>query len=629
MSQSHNRCHIGDLRPSQLISTFGIGAIVDLPHISAIVMGIDEWDVYQMQELGEERLRAAVRRALRSNVERLLAPPSAPDVGGQPPNSSDTAARVGVPVATFPRWLRCPHPRCNLLAPLSSGLFRLEPSKFHPERTRYLHTNCVKPRKPPIAVPSRFLVACKAGHLDDFPWVHFAHRGESGCGASVIRLAQMGVAGEASDLYVKCDACEEPYRALSEVFDTGSENVLPACRARRPHLRDYDEEGCGEALKAISLGASNSWFPLLLTALSIPEKSDPLDQLVEEHWVLLDKAGSREVLTAFRNIGQLTMFSSWSDEDLWVAVQSKRAEAAGGEADDGSEDIDLKRPEWAAFSSPGSAPQSSDFKLTPTSLPGDYASKLSDVVLVERLREVQAFLGFTRLEAPSAFDEPSKVPREHWGRLSSRDPAWVPAVEIRGEGIFLRFDQEALRTWSDQVERRNQDFFKAHQQWRIQRKIADPSAGYPGIRYILLHTFSHALMRQLALECGYAAASIRERIYCSAPDEPGEPMSGVLLYTAAPDSEGTLGGLVRLGAAEILGRHLTQMLEQTRLCASDPLCAEHHPLRDGVSLHGAACHACLFAPETSCERGNRYLDRSLLVKTFGSKINSFFDSSDG
>lgn len=626
MSQTQYRCHIGDLRPSQLISTFGIGAIVDLPHISAIVMGIDEWRTHQMQEVSEERLRAAVRWKLSSNVQRLLTPPAALDEGAQPPNPFDGVARVGVPVATFPRWLRCPY--CDLLAPLSSGLFQLEPSPFHPERTRYLHTNCKKPGKPPIAVPSRFLVACKAGHLDDFPWVYFAHRGECGCEAPVIRLKQTGVAGEASDLYVRCDACQMA-RSLSDVFDTRKESVLPACRARRPQLRDYDEDGCNESLEAISLGASNGWFPLLLTALSIPETSDPLDQLVVEQWSILAKATSQDVLAAFRAIGQLAMFASWSDDDLWAAIQARRAADAGDEADEEAEKVNLKHPEWAAFSSPGSAPQSSDFKLTPTSPPGDYASTLSEVVLVERLREVRAFLGFTRLEAPGAFDEPSKVPPEHWGRLSSREPEWVPAVEIRGEGIFIRFDHETLRKWSAQVEPKNKEFFTAHRQWRIQRKIDDPSAGYPGISYILLHTFSHALMRQLALECGYAAASIRERIYCSAPDEQGEPMSGVLLYTAAPDSEGTLGGLVRLGAAEILGRHLTQMLEQTRLCASDPLCAEHHPLRDGVSLHGAACHACLFAPETSCERGNRYLDRSLLVKTFGSKINSFFDSSDG
>ena len=104
-------------------------------------------------------------------------------------------------------------------------------------------------------------------------------------------------------------------------------------------------------------------------------------------------------------------------------------------------------------------------------------------------------------------------------------------------------------------------------------------------------------------------------------------MAGILLYTAAPDSEGTLGGLVSLGEPKILGRHLDQALESIRLCASDPLCAEHHPYRDSLTLHGAACHACLFLPETSCERGNKYLDRSVLVKTVAKDSLAFFQAT--
>jgi Domain of unknown function (DUF1998) len=134
------------------------------------------------------------------------------------------------------------------------------------------------------------------------------------------------------------------------------------------------------------------------------------------------------------------------------------------------------------------------------------------------------------------------------------------------------------------------------------------------------------LIRQFAIECGYATASIRERIYSRAPGGDREPMAGILLYTAAPDSEGTLGGLVALGGPKMLGRHLDQALDSMRLCASDPLCAEHHPMRDGLTLHGAACHACLFLPETSCERGNKYLDRSVLASTVDSDGLAFFSA---
>lgn len=156
------------------------------------------------------------------------------------------------------------------------------------------------------------------------------------------------------------------------------------------------------------------------------------------------------------------------------------------------------------------------------------------------------------------------------------------------------------------------------------RRLPEPRANFPGVRYVLLHSFAHALMRQVALECGYTVASIRERIYALEPTDEDGPMAGVLLYTAAPDSEGTLGGLVSLGHPAALGRHIAGALSAMRLCASDPLCAEHTPLTEPQTLHAAACHACLFAPETSCERGNRYLDRALLVPTVERADLSFF-----
>ena len=123
---------------------------------------------------------------------------------------------------------------------------------------------------------------------------------------------------------------------------------------------------------------------------------------------------------------------------------------------------------------------------------------------------------------------------------------------------------------------------------------------------------------------GYNAASLKERIYSKRPQEEGSPMAGVLIYTAAPDSEGTLGGLVSLGEPKKLGYHIDQALEQMQLCTSDPLCAEHTPLKGTTSLHWAACHGCLFSPETSCERGNKYLDRAVLVPTVLSADLAFF-----
>lgn len=248
-------------------------------------------------------------------------------------------------------------------------------------------------------------------------------------------------------------------------------------------------------------------------------------------------------------------------------------------------------------------------------------------MLVERIREVRALLGFTRIESNADFAEATLLEDGRLTRLCRASPTWLPGSEVRGEGIFLRVREDVLQAWQAKtaVQQLRKEFLDSHQAWRTLRRLKPPEEGFPGIRLVLLHSLAHALMRQIVLDCGYSAASIRERLYSRQPNEDGGPMSGILLYTAAPDSEGTLGGLVELGDPLTLGRHLQQALESMRLCASDPLCADHRPDMLGRGIQGACCHACQFAPETSCERGNRYLDRSVLVNTFSARGTAFFD----
>jgi hypothetical protein len=230
---------------------------------------------------------------------------------------------------------------------------------------------------------------------------------------------------------------------------------------------------------------------------------------------------------------------------------------------------------------------------------------------------VSALYGFTRIDAPEW--DVTSTDAEHAVRLSRDAPGWVPCAQTRGEGIFLRFDETTLRAWEQRSDARARKKIlnAAHEAWRADRRL--PAGQWPGMRYVLLHTFAHAMIRELALECGYSAAGIAERVYARSGDQ---PMAGVLLYTAAPDSEGTLGGLVSLGQRDRLGQLIDQALNAARLCSSDPLCAEHDP-RERRVLYGAACHACLFAAETSCERGNHYLDRGLLVDTVAGAHGAF------
>ena len=219
---------VGELRPSQLLWAFGVGALVDLPHIAVIVRGLDDWNPNECTPLTEERLLANVRRKLGPQVERLLAPPLAPQRDGRyDPFAPD--ARIGVPVSSFPEWLRCPF--CGLIAPVSSGLFDIKSDLFRPDYVKYVHANCQKARSPD-AVPARFLVACRDGHLDDFPWRFFVHRGATGCTGQLYFFEQ-GASLETANLWVGCRGCDTSARSMIDAFDREA-HALPQCRGAAP-----------------------------------------------------------------------------------------------------------------------------------------------------------------------------------------------------------------------------------------------------------------------------------------------------------------------------------------------------------------------------------------------------------
>jgi hypothetical protein len=252
--------------------------------------------------------------------------------------------------------------------------------------------------------------------------------------------------------------------------------------------------------------------------------------------------------------------------------------------------------------------------------PSGFENRIGRVLLLERLREVNALLGFTRVEAPEESSDPNERPQ--MAGLARRKPIGFPRIRFMAKASSSSsMKRRCGRGRRKPASSSSIGCSKAgHRGWRNSRHL-DPNEGYPGIRYAMLHTLSHLLIRELALECGYNAASIRERIYADVSGT--NPQAGILIYTAAADSDGTLGGLVDLGKPENLGRLLRQALNRSKICSSDPLCSEHDPAKDR-SLHAAACHACSLVAETSCERGNRYLDRSLLVQTLDRGDAAFF-----
>lgn len=591
---------VGGARPSHLVTTGGTGSIIDLPGMSVIVRNTDSWALERTEPIVEPRLLEKIRGTLGQQVAALRTPP------WDPQDSDDPWTRTGVPVSPFPGWVRCP--ACFRLGPLDPGQFDLVHRHGHrPDLAKYVHVTCQKQtqratRNKRACLPARFLVACEAGHLDDFPYVDFVHRGSTDpCGGAklVLRDSSSTLGPRVTIRCVECDAA----RNVSDASGKDGWEALPTCRGRHPHLQRFEE--CGRNLRLMVLGASNLWFSVTASALHLPQSQTVADVIVA-NWELLGQQPSAAVVQAL--VGGMDQLRSLRDtpiDQVWAAILHLRAQGGPLVA---PPQVDLLRAEWDLLSHPTTQRYDDDFRAVPTSNPDGYDHLLQQVVLVSRLREVQALLGFTRLAAP---DRRELEPVNRISLSRSSTPTWVPAFEQRGEGVFLELPEPRVRDWERQVtdHPRVIALREAFRRWSRNRdRPVDETLPVP--RFLLLHTMSHLLIRQVALECGYGSSSIRERIYVGTT---AEPATGILLSTAASDSEGTLGGLVALGQPAHLKRLLDNALTDAQRCSSDPLCAEHVPEDPSETLHAAACHACLFASETSCETGNRWLDRAVLV----------------
>ena len=593
---------VGEVRPSQVITTFGPGAIVDLQTLSVVVAGVDEWHKGDDQRIQEPRLERAL------GVKCFY---SAPPAEGEYQKKPGT-----LPSYLFPRYQVCSKPQCGTLSEPSERYF-----KRHEKRPIFLCQLCGG--KAPVN-PAPFIVACPSGHMDDFPWRTFAHRGQTGC-KQPMQLRSMGKTGTVRDLWVYCKCGKK--RSVGDAFGAKKHEVAGACSGRRPWLGPEDHgEACKHAdqAEALQRGATNSWFPLVRSALSIKDAATPVGKVLTQADpdILSEIKTAADLDTYWRLLVKKTPeLERYSDDRqaLLHAILKSR-----GEID--TDETDLLLPEWEALRDPEGFSQGerSDFFSQETDVPEKLSDVLTSVVQVRKLLEVRALTGFTRLESKGGpfggdGEDIEIAPISRHPKLD-----WLPAVEVRGEGLFFEFSGTALDNWAKSSAVRD----------RVRAMIAaSPGAdddnatpptdedGREKARYVILHSYAHAVMRALALDCGYSGSSIRERIYSSV--EPGREMSGVLLYTASPDSEGSLGGLVDLGTPERLGGLLQGALRDLTRCSSDPLCASREPKRHR-SLNGAACHACMLVPETSCEAFNSWLDRSLLVPTVSTQDVSFF-----
>ena len=638
---ARNRAKVGSARPSSLLYTYGPGSIMDLPGFSVMPAGLDDWDrIWARRDtiptIDEPRLLEAVRVHLGNQVDSLRPYPWQPKQGANSKEGSD----LGVPARVFPQWLRCTG--CDYLGPISRFHYS-NTHPFRPDLAQFVHRNCGGrsrkgegdrvpgrrgQRKSP-AVPAQHLLTCTNGHLDEFPYNLWVHHGQACPKAESPDLKMWDSnLGKGVGSTIQCCACGEKRGMAEAQGPIGREKLPEKCRGRHPHLEIY-ETNCDARPALIMMGASNLWFASTQSIIVLPrteaeEKGALADKLRSALGleVISEHAANRKLLTQFAGIAgiDLSALSEPDFDNLLKSILNPPDEKEQADRRAGWDPVELLIPEWNYLQRPSLFPkQENNTGLMVTEMPvADQLKPLVHrVVAIDKMKRVNAFIGFTRL------DEMNRV-----GDVVSRlvkltrngRPTWVPATEDRGEGIFIQLDLERVTEWEQKVI--GSDTWRAHteaHQRNFQRRFSetaksvDPDTRLPAPRYWLIHTLAHALIREMAMRSGYGAASLTERIYAW-PAAPGrDAAAGLFIGTTASDSEGTLGGLVALAEPSRLGPLMVSALRRAARCSSDPVCAMRIPADPEDFLHGAACHCCTFASETSCESANRFLDRRLLL----------------
>lgn len=623
----------GSIRRAQLVSPFGVGALSILVNgTSVITAGLDHW--YESDDtanlypgefaVDEWRLQQRLR------VSGLRLPPDhrTPVRGAR---TQQRNLKLTVPVLRFPRWSFCIYCKRLELSTLSMAQLVRCPDDKH------------QGKRAPVMSQVPFIAICERGHLDDFPFNEWVHRALAPSCNGPLRLLSQG-GGTLAGQVVKCESCDiqRPLEGILQgsvvrgeertvLTDQLASGERYECVGSRPWLADPGE-GCGQPLRGALRAAGNVYFPKVESSIFLPRNesgvsSEVLDILrradVQPVAQLLHELQLASV-SMLRSRIPAELLSPFSDAELEAGMQdlfgqpSDDLDPSEDDAEDLTSAAAWRYPEFELLRETPSHP---DLTATDPGVPHALGTFLDRVRRVTVLRETRALRGFTRVRDGSLrLSEGKRLLR----RTALAPPQeWLPAYVVKGEGIYFELDAAAVAAWETRADvqaraGRIDDAFRAARQSRgLPLRDIRPRA-------ILLHTAAHLLINELVFTCGYSSAALRERLYAST--EPGREMAGALIYTAARDSEGTMGGLVRMGRPENLSAVFQSALARARWCSTDPVCMELGEAGQGPeSCNLAACHGCALLPETSCEEFNRFLDRGLVIGTFTQPDLGFFN----
>jgi hypothetical protein len=562
--------------------------MIAIDNESFIVAGLDSWDVRDTTEIFERRLARVL------GVRSFRLPPT-PD----PDRGVD-----GVRVRRFPEYYSCP--TCSALQPFAR--FNSPPGQ----------AKCLECEIE--LVPSRFVLGCDNGHIEDFPywkWIHRDSNHSGGTCGGTLSLHSRANSASLRSVVISC-SCGVPEVSMEGAFRSSELKKLRIrCEGKRPWLRDARTEPCDQQPRTMQRGSSSTWHPIMRSALSIPPWGEGIHAVIERHRLV--GAPDEVIRWIYSNQLRPTEKHDVEVEDLIHAVREIEEQdrlAAEEETRPAAGFDSLRKEEYKRLvrghrSESAVAPQ---FECERPS--GDSAQihvlGVDQSMLVKRLREVRVLASFSRGAIPTDADSTQR----HAALSLAAHIDWLPAMEVSGEGVFLRLDEERLKTWESMpaIVARSERVRRNHLALLHNRAAAGRNAAIAvpdspvSPRFLLLHTLAHVLINEWSLDGGYPAAALRERLYAD------ENMAGVLIYTATSDSAGSLGGLVAQGEIDSLASSLPAAVERASWCSNDPLCMESEASgADSVNL--AACHACVLLPETSCETNNSFLDRALLVST--------------
>jgi hypothetical protein len=639
----------GKLRRAELVGQGGVGAMSVLPNgVSIVVGGLDAWFVELPAGPPDRLIVNDLRLQLRTGVHRFILPP-------------DPDAHSFVPVIRFPRWHFCPVCRVLQLVTDSS-----------PGKKRCLQT-IHGPGKVPFLEQAPLIAICAHGHLQDFPWFEWSHKTEapypdsgSEQRAHTMKLHKSGGLGLAAQR-VEC-SCGAKRTLKDSVGGSGDGSDLSrhllggatrkyTCRGVRPWIGSLGypaQSQCQEDLWGTLRSAGNVYFPMTVDSIFLPSAQSPdwereqVLRLVE----LLRRPEAAAILSLTEHMDKRSRFKALKNRlgdklgELSEIPENEieRALQLATSTDQNEPRLDWTRSspmgqEYQVLSSPSpdllppsereaENPSQGSIWLTIDQRDvKNYGSAMSShfnhINLVPRLRVTRTLAGLTRVRSENRLSAYQKRALMWVQRVGD----WLPAYVTLGEGFFLQFNPQAIHLWKNGIgkgiiRQRVEILQRSSDAVAVQRNIR-PTVVLP--EFVLAHTLSHLVINQLVFDCGYQAASLSERIYCN-PE--GEEL-GILIYTAAGDSDGTLGGLVRMGDQQRLPHVLARAVEQAKWCSSDPVCMEvgGETGQGPNSMNLAACHNCAMLPETSCAHYNRLLDRALVAGTLDNPSVGFLSST--